>query len=309
VDLEIGALRILRERVAHPLLGTAHVIAFRGAPITAMSELDWDRPTRIPTVANPGALPPGTGALLLNAIAERAIAAGVPALRYAGPYPTPALFRALGRSFRTTADEATFTADLLARAARVAMDELPIDFVPAPHRRVDHACGFCELRDDRLERAVIDGTPFEPHGSPGRLVKNFAEIWFGDAVYARIAELATTGELIAGPHAPPAIVSSVVGTAFPRELRAAIGELVADVVPAPLATRARELLVDQTIHWADLGTRAARRTDSGFAVHAALWERIAPLGLARLGLALSEALAPVVTHAIVAELARASFRP
>jgi hypothetical protein len=35
-------------------------------------------------------------------------------------------------------------------------------------------------------------------------------------------------------------------------------------------------------------------------VHAALWERIGPLGLGRLALALAEALAPVATAAIVA---------
>jgi hypothetical protein len=52
------------------------------------------------------------------------------------------------------------------------------------------------------------------------------------------------------------------------------------------------------IAWADLGARAAAERPGGFAVHAALWDRIAPLGLARLALALAEALAPVVAASI-----------
>jgi hypothetical protein len=54
--------------------------------------------------------------------------------------------------------------------------------------------------------------------------------------------------------------------------------------------------------WADLGARAARElpgNGAGFVVHAALWDRIAPLGLGRLALALAEALAPVVAAAVV----------
>jgi hypothetical protein len=299
--LEIGGLRISRELVAHPIFGRAHVISHAGVAITAMSELDWERPTRIPAIAEPGKLPPGEGARLLNAIAERAAAAGVTALRYAGPYPTPALFRALARSFRTTGDEAAFVGDLVARAATLASDEIPIDFAPAPHVRVELACGWSELRDG-IERVVIDGTSFEPEGSPGRLVDGAAEIWFGDVLYARIARLSPAGELSDGPRAPPVCASSVVGHAFPEPLRAAIAELVAEVVPAPLADAARVAVTEREIAWADLGTRAARRTEAGFAIHAALWEHIAPLGFARLGLAIAEALAPVVTSTLVAAL-------
>ncbi len=302
--LEIGGLRISRELVAHPLLGRAHVISHAGVAITAMSELDWERPTRIPAIAAPGTLPPGEGARLLNAIAERAAAAGVTALRYAGPYPTPALFRALARSFRTAGEEKAFVVDLVARAARLATDEIPIDFAPAPHVRVELACGWSELRDG-VERVVIENASFEPEGSPGRIADGCAEIWFGDARYARIARLSSAGELIDGPHAPPACVSSVIGRAFPEPLRAAIAELVAEVVPAPLADAARTAVTEREIAWADLGTRVARRTEAGFAVHAALWEHIAPLGFARLGLAIAEALAPVVTSALVAALSDA----
>ncbi len=301
MDLSIGDLMVRSGVVTHPLLGEAHVIEHAGRAITAMSVLDWDRPTQIPTIAEPGRLPPGSGALLLNTIAERARTAGIPALRYAGPYPTPALYRALLRSFRASADEATFTADVLGRALRVARDELPIDFTPAPHVRIRNAHGFVELRDG-LERAVLEGIAFEHAPASCRIVELACEVWFGDTRYARIAELSPDGELTAGPVAPPVLATAIVGQAFPPPLRAALAELVADAVPSPLAADARTAVTTRTIAWADLGCRAARRTGDGFEVHGALWDRIAPLGLARLALALAEALAPVVTTALIAEL-------
>jgi hypothetical protein len=301
--LELADIRVRTDVVAHPLLGDAHVIEGTGGPLTAMTVIEWDRPTRIPTIAEPGRLPPGAGGALLNELARRAVRAGVAALRYAGPYPTPGLWRALGRSFRTAGSEAEFTADVLGRALRLAFDEISIDFAPAPHERIAHGAGWVELRDG-IERAVIDDVAYERDGSPARLLDGRAELWFGNACYARIASFDPRGALIDGPHPPPAIGSAVLGHAFPPALRAALAELIADVVPAPLAADARAIAAARPIAWADLGARAARRTDTGFEVHAALWERIAPLGLARLALALAEALAPVVTSSILRELTR-----
>ena len=54
------------------------------------------------------------------------------------------------------------------RASRLARDEVPVDFAPAPHERVELACGFVEIRDG-VERAVIDGASYERDGSPARL--------------------------------------------------------------------------------------------------------------------------------------------
>ena len=288
--------------VNHPLLGAAHA-----AGETAMTALAWARPTEIPAIAEPGRLPLGAGGAILNTIAVLAQRAGVRSLRYAGPYPTAALWRSLARSFRCDADEAAFTAGALDRALRVARDPIAIDFVPAPHERIAIAGGFVELRD-HLERAVIDGIAYEPAGSPARLVgaggDHHCEIWFGDAPYARVATLGPDGALLAGPHAIPPCESPVIGRAFPPALRAALAELVADAVPAPLAASARDRCAAQAVRWADLGARAAREDAEGFAVHAALWDRIAPLGLGRLALALAEALAPVVTAAVVREASR-----
>ena len=295
--LKVGTIAIDCDVVSHPLLGDAYLIVQGGEPITAMSAIDWDAPQEIPVVAEPGRLPPGAGGMLLNEIARRARRP----LRYAGPYPTPALYRALLRSFRASAPEEVFTRDVLARALRLARDEVPVDFAPAPHERVELACGHVEVREG-IERAVIAGTAYERDGSVCRLDGMNCEVWFGDACYARIATLDARAALVDGPHAPPDLRDPIVGQVFPQELRAAIAELVAEAVPAPLAADARRMLTEREVAWADLGTRAARRTTEGFAVHAALWLRIAPKGLARVALAIAEALAPVVTAAILADV-------
>lgn len=286
--------------ITHPLLGDAHVVAG-----TAMTALDWQYPTEIPAIAEPGRIPSGAGSAILNTIAILARRSGVQALRYAGPYPTPALWRTLARSFRTTASEGEFTVGGLDRALRVARDPIAIDFVPAPHERVAVAGGFVELRA-HLERAVIAGIAYEPSDRAARLVAAAAgsdalacEIWFGDAPYARVATLAPDGALLDGPHPIPRCASPVLGREFPAPLRGAIAELVADAVPSPLADAARAFCATHPVRWADLGAHAAADAEEAFLVHAALWDRIAPLGLGRLALALAEALAPVVTQALV----------
>ncbi|HWO22939.1 MAG TPA: hypothetical protein VNO30_29465 [Kofleriaceae bacterium] len=294
-----------------PLLGDAHVIrdAPGAAPLTAMSALDWARPAEIPTVAAPGRLPPGAGGALLHAIAVLAARAGVPALRYAGPYPTPALWRALARSFRTAGTEAAFTADLIPRAAQLAREPIAIDFAPAPGERVAFPGGHAELRDG-VERAVVDGTAYERGGSPARLVPADgggarAELWLGDAPYAHVATLGPDGSLVEGPRAIPPCESRVLGAEFPPPLVLALAELVAQAVPAPLAADARAWIAARPVRWADTGARVAAVQDGELCVHAALWERIAPLGLGRLALALAEALAPTATAAVVAAVTAA----
>ncbi len=322
VRLTISGASVDGAVIEDPLLGPAHVVTTpRGR--TTMSALDWARPTIIPAIAAPALLAGGAGRALLNAIAELAVRAGVPALQYAGPYPTPALFQALGRSFRTAATEAAFTADLLPRAARLARDPIAIDFVPAPHVAVALARGHVELRDGTGPhgrapvRVVLDGIAYEPGGSPARLSPAEArdapgtvhcDVYFGDTRYARVATLAADGRVVAGPHALPVSTSRVLGVEFPVPLAAALGELVAEAVPAPLAAAAAAWVAVQPPRWADLGARAARMAPDGDAleVHAALWDHVGPLGLARLVLALAEAIAPLATAAVIARLTSAA---
>ena len=293
-----------------PLLGPAHRIT-SGDAVTAMTAIDWANPTRIPTVADPAALAAGAGAMILNVIAL--LAQGP--CRYAGRYPTSALFRTLARSFRTTATEDDFTSHFRLVGPEV---EIPIDFTPAPFERVGNVHGFVELRDGTIQRAVIDRVSYEPGGSPARLVsiplvdhglapvtsRARAELWFGDATYAHVATFADDGTLVEGPHPLPRCTSAVIGRNFPPALVGALAELIADAVPAPLAEDARRFVTGRVITWADLGAQAAANSAEGLAVHAALWEHVAPHGLGRLALALAEALAPIVTRTLVRAIAR-----
>ncbi|MDQ3371080.1 MAG: hypothetical protein M3680_37150, partial [Myxococcota bacterium] len=216
--------------ISDPLLGGAHAIT-SGDHTTTMTALDWLRPAEIPTVGAPGRLAPGAGGAILNVIALLAARAKIPALRYAGRYPTTALFHALARSFRTAAFEDAFTASLTDRLAARVLPPIPIDFSPAPFERLAHPHGFVELRGS-LERAVLDRTSYERAGSPARLTDDRADLWFGDRLYAHVATFAPDGALLEGPHPIPRCTSDVIGQEFPAALAGALAELVADAVPA-----------------------------------------------------------------------------
>jgi hypothetical protein len=329
--LRVPGATVHRASLEHPILGAAAPITNDdGELLTVMSAIDWARPTQIPAIAEPGRLPAGAGGVIINVLAllsRSGVSFRAPfgdepnnvsdrsrtnsdltALRYAGPWPTSALYQALLRSFTTTASEAEFTAGGIERALRGARDVLPFEFFAAPHERIAIAGGHVEIRTG-LERAVIDGVAYARDGGVARLVENRAEVWFGDAPWAEVATFAADGSVLAGPHPLPACTSDAIGKAFPAGLREAIAELVAEAVAAPLADAARAAVVHGPIVWADLGARAARREREGFAVHAALWERLAPSGLARVALAIAEALVPVVTLAVVADVGVMSQGP
>jgi len=307
--IEVAGLTVDTDVVEHPLLGDAHIILHDGDPLTAMSAIDWDRPTRIPTVAEPRKLPRGTGSMLVNEISLRAQRAGVKALRYAGPYPTPALFATLLRSFRTDASEAAFTADVLGRALRLARDELAIDFVPAPFLRRATPYGSVDVRDG-IERASIDRVLYDREGSVGSLARLTprddggvdAVLAFGDVVWTRTATLSDGGVLAGAVQPIPALASDVIGKSFPRELKEQFAALVADAVPAPLAHDARTVILARSVVWADLGWRAAAIDGDGFALHAGWWTHLAPRGIRDFALAVSDALATVITQRILTEV-------
>lgn len=273
---------------------------------TTLSAIDWARPTEIPAIAAPARIPAGAAAPIMNVLALLAARAGIPALRYAGPYPTHALWRTLLRSFRTGGTADQFTADALDRAARIARDPIALDVHPDPHERIAIEHGHVELRRG-IERVVIYGVAYVPEGSPARLVTDGselrAEVWVGDDLLAHVATFAADGTVLAGPYSLRPYASGVIGRAFPPALRSALADLVADAVPAPLAAAAHTMMASRPIRWADLGARIAAHDHRGFAVHAALWDRIAPLGLARLALAMTEALAPIVAGEVTIEAA------
>jgi len=309
-----GAMLVVDTAEHDALFGRAHPIVVVTGDVrerrTTCSPIDWRAPRRIPAIAAPAMLPPGAGSAVLNLIAIAAADAAVTALRYAGPYPTDALWYALGHSFRTSGEREAFVAGAADRALRLSHDEIPIDFAPAPFERAWIDGGEVHLRDGVVQRVRINGVLYAPRGTPGRLVaidggKLAAEVWFGDRPWSRVAVLDADGRIIDGPYPVTACTSAVIGTKFPRALRVALADVVADLVAPPLADSARGVLADEDITWADCGAAAARAMSTGLEVHAALWERLAPLGMARLAAALAEALAPVVAARAQARLAAA----
>jgi hypothetical protein len=171
-----------------------------------------------------------------------------------------------------------------------------------------HPRAWVELRAE-LERASIDGLRYGICSSGAhRLVRvsddSFAaEFWIGDAPLARVAILDARGELISGPTAAPPYDSAVLGRAFPAPLTDALAELVADAVPAPLADEARAFVAAARLAWADTGCELARARDGSIDVHAGIWDRLAPHGLARVALALAEAIEPIARRRAAATLA------
>ena len=291
--------------VAHPVLGPSHPLRVDGAAVAVMSAVDWARPTRIPAIDRPGALPPGTGTMLLDVLARLAARAGVTALRYAGPYPTAALWDALGASFRTAGTLAAFTADAAARWGGGALPEVPIDFAPAPHHRVRAAADVIAVVRDGVERAVIAGAGFARDGGVRRLVDDgevvAAELWFGDRRWARVATLDGAGALRDRPARPPAD-GPPAGQVIPAELIAALVELIDELLPAPLTADALRAV---PVVWGDAGLAAAADRGDRVVVHVGLWQHLAPHGLARVAAALAEALAPIAQRRAVAALTAA----
>jgi len=299
------ALRVDGAVAAHPVLGATHALTVDGVEVARMSAIDWRRPAAIPAIDRPGALPPGTGTMLLDTIARLARDAGVPALRYAGPYPTAALWAALAASFRADGDEATFTADAAARWRGGALPAIAIDFAPAPHERARIAADAFVARRDRIERLVLGGAGFERGGGVRRLVDDddgvAAEFVFGDRAWARLARLGPDGAL-RSRAAPPPVAGAPAGEVLPPALVAALIEVIADALPPPLTA---DMLRAVPIVWGDAGLAAARDRGDQVIVHVGLWHHLAPRGLARVALALAEALTPIAAARAVAALAGA----
>jgi hypothetical protein len=287
---------------AHPVLGPVQAIRVGqgdGEPIVArVAATDWTRPARLPAIDAPARVPASAGTALLNVLAIAAQVAGR-TLRYAGPYPTAALWATLRQCFRAPAgaDEAAFTAGVLERALVGAAGEVPIDLTPAPFERVQVAARAVVHLRDGVERLYLGGQAWVPGGvrrlvAAGEGVR--AELWIGGAPWAEVAVLDRDGRLVAGPRPLPAVRSAALGRAFPPELRQALGELMSDGEPPLLAAAMREVLRDLEITWGDPGADAARILGGVLVVHAGLWERLGGGPVAALAQALAAALAPPV---------------
>ncbi|HVV81660.1 MAG TPA: hypothetical protein VHE35_01230, partial [Kofleriaceae bacterium] len=311
---------------AHPLFGEAHPIWIvggdappqrrpgedEGEPATVMGAVRWAAPTTIPPIFAPARLPAGAGSMILNVLATLARRAGVERLRYAGPYPTAALWRTLAGSFRVVtpgADEEAFTAGALERAVRGDLSAIPIDLAPAPFERVRVSARVTVHLRDGVERATIDGAGYDRSSRSCRLVEVdgaadreieaeadgeagreadggaavAAELWLGDRPWGRAAVLDAAGRVLAGPSTLPAVggeLAGLVGRALPAELKAALATVIAELVAPPLAPGVAPVLAETSIRWGDPGAAEVRREGEALVLHAGLWAHLAPRGLA-----------------------------
>src|SRR5262249_58545334 len=122
-------------------------------------------------VAEPGLLASGAGAALLYMLAALAWDQHGPALRYRGPYPIEQLFWSLIESFRLEPSSlgpdalARFLAQAETTFARGALQEVSVDWRPAPHeRRIESGGVVVQLRDG-VERISWQGRAY--HRSVG----------------------------------------------------------------------------------------------------------------------------------------------
>ncbi len=312
IELRAGGGPILRvdgTAVPHPLFGAAHALTVDGAAATWMSVVDLARPTEIPAIEQPARLPALTGSALLNVVARQA--AGV-ALRYAGPYPTSALYASLQQAFVASADEATFTADALARALAVTRTPIAVDFAPHPFdRRWPHPRVAVQQRA-AIERVIVDGVAYVANDAGPRRLRRaddgawLAELWIGDAPWGVRARVTDDGASCAGPLDLPPVTGAPVGAALPPALVAALAEPIAACAAAPLTPAIHAELATLAMVWADAGDALTRDRGTHVEVHAALWQRLAPHGLPRVAAALVEALTPLVARRAQARLLAAA---
>jgi hypothetical protein len=149
----------------HPLWGASDRLvrlASSGSTttLTLAGAVRWSAVDTIPPVAEPGRLPAGAGAAILNVLAALAWDQGRPPLRYRGPYPTEQLFWSLTESFHLEPAPdplARFLADAELTFARAAPVETPVDWRPAPHERRVHPDGLVVQLRDGVERIAWHG--------------------------------------------------------------------------------------------------------------------------------------------------------
>jgi hypothetical protein len=166
-----SAVGVLPGGSHHPLWGPSDrlVRATAGGALTTLTRaaaVSWNAVDLIPPVAEPARLPSGAGAALLNVLAALAWDQGRPALRYRGPYPTEQLFWSLTESFRFGPSGlgpdplARFLTDAEVTFARGAPEEVPVDWIPAPHERRVHSDGLVVQLRDGIERITWQGRTY-----------------------------------------------------------------------------------------------------------------------------------------------------
>ncbi len=242
-------------------------------PLTVFEALDYDHIDRIPTLADPSALPPGAGSVVLNLVSALADDQQVASVAYRGPYPTEQLFVTLLESFRPETE-----ADPL--AAFVAGE---LGWRPAPHERLfvtDDV--YVQLRG-RIDKVVWRGRSYERPDWPGgarhawRRLRDEGDtvrcsLWALGGVLEDHLVLGANGEL---RH----ILPQPVPTGRRRPLTAMVARGVATIVAAtsapPLAAAIRSEAL--AMEWADVPGNLAEIEGGRVGVSLALRERVMEL--------------------------------
>ena len=304
-------IALLLDAALHPVLGRCDLVLDAAGEVLAhASATDWRRPTRIPALDRPGALPAGAGTAILDLLAWQAARAGTGPLRYHGPYPTLALWQSLAASFRVDepheAARARFTADAEARALAGSFGEIAVDFHPAPHAWAFPRPRICVQHRDGIERAWIDGHPFDRDPGALRRLRDDGDalvacIAVGDETWAELVRLHPGGEPLGEPAPLPAIPPGLAGTPLPDPVVAVLGPVIAAEAPRALQPALRAVLAQTRIGWGDPGLALVGWRGDTLELHAGLVTVLPTDPAALLGV-LVRALAPALQRAAVARL-------
>lgn len=162
----------------HPPGSDAEAPAAEGRPVGLLPAQDYGALRHLPPLDRPAGLPPGAGGAVLNFLALLLALQGTRRVTYRGPYPTPALFDTLQRSFVPEAPPADaltrFTQDETALAFSGRMMESPVGWQPAPFVASLPRPGLLLHWREGLETAWIGTVPFRgaeatAAGRPGAL--------------------------------------------------------------------------------------------------------------------------------------------
>lgn len=290
----------------HALFGICDAVLVEGRKVACFQAVDWERPARIPPLDRPGALPEGAGTAILNYLAARALASAhgpdaAPRLRYCGPYPTGALFDSLLECFCVADPQdafARFNADAEASTLAGRMQEVAVDFVPAPFHRVWAGRDVCVQLRDGVEKIYVRGRGYARHARGSRRVRPRGDDWvatieLGDKQWAEIVRVAPDGTVLDGPHPRPAVPAAWCGRPVPEGVRAALRQALPARAPALLRPAVERLLGSAPLSWDDTGEDAAAVREAGIAVHAALLALFADEPPIRLLEAVARSVEPV----------------
>jgi hypothetical protein len=250
----------------------------RCAPLTLFEAIDWARIDRIVPGAEPARLPPGAAPAVFNLIATLTAAQGVAALRYAGPYPSEALFLGLLEAFRYVPE----VDDPLA-----AFQRGDLAWAPAPHEPLFVGDDLYVQRRGRIEKVVWRGATYHRPDVQGvarhaaRRVRDAADgvrcgLWALGRPLADHLVLSPDGDLrriLAVPASDDGVLTA------PGEVWAGVVAAVVAQSAPPLAASIREEAAGLALEWAPLDRELVRVEGSRVRVetrlHRALGEALA----------------------------------